>query len=143
VFPSNPCAFIGFQGVHSPHFLCVRTVHSPSLDCCTCHTLATNKDILLVSAQDHSQGDIVGPTVRTPTTNGLRSSWDLLPGGSPDMLAGLSPSIETNRFPNLDTKVTDCHIQDILPIIKEKQSLFRTPSPPLLESTALFFYKLE
>ena len=88
VFPLNPCAFIGFQGAHSPHFPCVRTIHAPSLACYTCHTFATNSDILLVSVCNHGQGDIVQPSAGTPTPNSLRSSWDFLPGRSPDMLAG-------------------------------------------------------
>ena len=47
VFPSKPPTIIGFQGAHSPNFLCVRTVHAPFLTHRSCHTLSINKDILL------------------------------------------------------------------------------------------------
>jgi len=78
--------------MHSPHPPCVRNAHAPSLNYCICHNLATNRDILLAFVWNHSQGNTVWPTARTPTPNSLRSSWDFLPGRSPDMLAGLAPS---------------------------------------------------
>jgi len=69
--------------------MCVRTINAPSLACYTCHTLSTNNDILLASACDCGQGDIVRPTNGTPTPNGLSYSWDFLLGRLPYMLAGL------------------------------------------------------
>lgn len=72
---------------------CVRTFHAPSLTCCKCHTLDTNKDISLISTHNHGQGDTVLPTARTPPPNSLRSSSDFLPGRSPNMLA--SPALST------------------------------------------------
>lgn len=90
-FPSKPRVCIGFQEMHLFHFLCVRTLHAPSLACCAGHTLATNKDILLFSTHNCCQGDTVWATAGTPRPNGLRSSLDLLPGRYPDMLA--SPTV--------------------------------------------------
>ena len=92
VFPSKPRVSTGFQGAHLFHFPCVRTLHAPYLDCCVSHTLATNKDILLSSMRNRSQGDTVWPTARTSTPNGLRSSWDFLLRRSSDMLASPAPS---------------------------------------------------
>ena len=94
VFPSKLRAIIGFQGAHSPHSPCVRTVHAHSLSCCSSHTLATNKDILLASTHNRGQGDIVWPIAGTPTPNGLRSCWDFLPGRSLDMLTSPTASTE-------------------------------------------------
>jgi len=91
VFPSDPRAITGFQGVHSSHFLCVKTVHAPSLTCFSYHTLATNRDILPASMRNHGQGDTVQPIARTPTPNNMRSNWDLLLGRSPEMMVGQSP----------------------------------------------------
>lgn len=90
VFPSKLCISTGFQGVHLFHFPCVRTIHAPSLACCAGHALATNKDILLASTHNHGQENIARPIIGTHTPNGLRSSWDFLPGRSPDMLVGLA-----------------------------------------------------
>jgi len=72
---------------------CVITLHTPSLTCCACHTLATNKYILLTFACNSGRVDTVRPTARTVATNGLRSSWYFLPRRSPDMLAGPTLSI--------------------------------------------------
>ena len=77
----------------TPHFMCVRTAHAPSLTCRSYHILATNRDILLASVKNSSQGIIVRPTVRTPTPNGPRSNWDFLSGRFPDMLVGPELSI--------------------------------------------------
>jgi len=113
VFPFKPRVSIGFQGVHSFNFSCVRTLHVPSLACYAGHTLATNKDILLASTHNYGQGDTIRSTIGTATPNGLRSSWDFLPGRSPDMLAGPTPSTPTKQVwtqmrlslrPNLLTK---------------------------------------
>jgi len=87
----TPC-FHRFPRAHSPHPPCVRTTHAPSLTCCICHTLATNRDILLASVCNRDQGDTIWAIVVTPTPNSLRSSWDFLPGRSPNMLAGPTPS---------------------------------------------------
>ena len=92
VFPFWLYAFTCFQGAHSPHPPCVRTAHEPSLNCCMCHTLATNKDILLASMKNCGQGDTIQPTIGTPRPNGLRSSWDFLPGRSREMFVGLALS---------------------------------------------------
>ena len=92
VFPSKLHVSIGFQGAHSFHLPCVRTLHAPSLACCARHTLATNKDILFGFVRNRGQGDTVWPTTWIPTPNGLRSSWDFLPGRSLDILAGPTPS---------------------------------------------------
>ena len=93
VFPSKPSIVTGFQGAHSPNSPCVRTVHARSLSYCNYHTLATNIVILLASMRNCGQGITVWPTVGTPTRNGLRSNWDFLPGRSPNMLVGPTPSI--------------------------------------------------
>jgi len=93
VFPSKLCVYTSFQGTHSFHLRYVGTIHEPSLACCTCHTLSTNKDISLASSYKHDQDDTVQPTVGTPTPNGLRSSWDFLSQRSLDMLAG--PTMST------------------------------------------------
>jgi len=92
LFPSNLHVSIGFQGVHLFHLPCVRTLHAPSLACRASHTLATNKEILLAFVCNRGQGDTVWPIARTPTPNGLRSSWDFLPRRSLDILAGPVPS---------------------------------------------------
>lgn len=93
VFPSKPYIITGFQGAHSPHSPCVRTVHGTSLSCHNCNTLATNMDILLSSVRNCGQGNTIWPTAGTPTPNGLRSTWDFLLGRSPNMLVG--PTLST------------------------------------------------
>ena len=92
VFPSKPRAIIGFQGVHSPHLPCARTVHAPSLTCHSYHTLATNRDILLASMINRGQGITVRPIARTPTPNDVMPNWDFLLGRYPYMLVDLEPS---------------------------------------------------
>jgi len=71
------------------HRLLRGTLFSPSvcwnlsytfLDLLQGHTLDSNKDILLTSTRNHSQGNTVLPTAQTPTPNGLRSSWEFIPG---------------------------------------------------------------
>lgn len=89
VFPSRPSTITCFQGAHSSQAPCVRISHAPSLTHYSCHILATNKVILVGSMKNHDQGISIGPTVKTPTPNSLRSNWDFLLGRSPDMLAGL------------------------------------------------------
>lgn len=105
VFPSKLHDFVSFKGEHVPHFPCVRTIHAPSFACCICHTVSTNKDILLAFVRNCSQGNTIRPTAATPTTNGMRSSWDLLPGRSPDTLAGPSPSTFLVLEGGLDDKL--------------------------------------
>ena len=92
VFPSKTRTIIDFQGMQSPHAQCIRNSHAPSFPCCSCHTLATNKDILLASMQNQGQGIIIWPTAGTPTPNGMRFNWDFLLGRSPYILVGLAPS---------------------------------------------------
>ena len=91
VFPSKLRVYTCFQGVHPFHLPCVRTIHAPSLAYCACHILATNKDILLTSMRNRSQGNTVLPLFGSPTPNDLRSSWDFLLGRSPNMLVGPTP----------------------------------------------------
>jgi len=88
VFPSKPSTITGFQGAHWPNSSCDRTSHEPSLNYCSCHILATNRDILLAFVQNSGQGITVQPTAGTPTPNCFRSNWDFLLGRSSDMLAG-------------------------------------------------------
>jgi len=70
--------------------VCVRTAHAPYLAYCNCHTLATNKEILLASMQNRVQGITIQPTTRTPininesnTVNiygtRRRAKWQLVP----------------------------------------------------------------
>lgn len=58
------------------------------LDLLQGHTLASNKEILLSFACNHSEGDTVLPTAGTSSPNSLRSSWDFLSGRYLDMLVG-------------------------------------------------------
>lgn len=96
VFPFKPSTVIGFQGVHSSQPSCVRTSHALSLTRCNCHTLDTNRVILLVYVRNRGQGITIQPIAGTPTPNGLRSNWGFLLGRSPYMLAG--PSLSTYCF---------------------------------------------
>ena len=100
VFPSHLSTIIGCQGAHSSQPPFVRTSHGPSLIHYSCHTLATNRVILLAFVQNHGQGITVRPTAGTPTQNGLRSNWDFLSGISPYMLVG----------PTLSTSSKELHI---------------------------------
>lgn len=110
VFPSKPRAIIGFQGVHSPHLPCARTVHAPSLTCHSYHTLATNRDILLASVRNCGQGDTIRPAAGTPTPNGLRSNRDFLLRRSPNMLAGPAPSTFLVLEGGPDDKLSPHHL---------------------------------
>ena len=110
VFPSKPCTIIGFQGAHSPHPQLVRTSHAPSLTYCSCHTLATNNDILLASVRNCDQGITIRPTAGTPTPNGLRSNWDFLLGRSLGMLAGPTSSTFLVLEGGPDDKLSSHHL---------------------------------
>lgn len=90
VFPSHLSTITGYQGVHSSQTTCVRTSHAPFLTHYSGHMLATDKVILLSSMQNHGPGITIRPTTRTPTPNGLRSNWNLLPGRSPWHIGGSS-----------------------------------------------------
>ena len=101
VFPAKLRAVTSFQVAHSPNSPCVRTVHAPSLSCRSCHTLATNRDILLASVWNRGQGITIQSNTATLTPNDLRSNWDFLLGRSPDILAGLAPSTQGECFTDL------------------------------------------
>ena len=75
-----------------PFPLCVFEPWCISLDSLQVgHALASEKFMILTSMIYHDQGTTLLPTIGTPTPNGLKSSWDFLPGISLDMLVGLEP----------------------------------------------------
>lgn len=78
--------------MHSSPLLCVRAFPCIFPDLLEGHALSSNKDMLIRSTHNHSEGNIVLPTTRNPTPNDPMSSWDFLPRRSPNMLAGLTPS---------------------------------------------------
>lgn len=61
VLTSKLRVYTCFQGVHSFHLPCVRTLHAPSLACYAGHTLSTNKDILLASVRNCGQVIMYNP----------------------------------------------------------------------------------
>lgn len=103
--------FHRFPRPESPHPSCVITSHAPSLTYLICHTLSTNRDILLYSVLNNDQGDTMRPTTRTPTLNGLRSSWDFFLGRSPNMLAGPAPLIAHYHKFDMEGSSTMCLVQ--------------------------------
>ena len=78
VFPFKTRTITGFQGAHSLHPQCVRTSLAPSLSYYSCHTLATNRAILLSSMRNNGQGITIWPIVGTPTLNDMGSNWNFL-----------------------------------------------------------------
>lgn len=122
VLPSRSHAIKGFQGVYSPHFACVRTIHAPSLTHRSCQTLTNNREILLCSLQNFGQGDIRWPTAGTPTPKKLMSNWDFLPWRSPGMLAGQTPSIGPLN-PVLDKDLQCVFFSCLCQHVERKQSI--------------------
>lgn len=133
VLPSNLSTITSIQGAHSPHPSCIRTYHAPSLTHHRCHTLATNRHILLSSVWNRDQGISLRPTIGTLTWNGLRCNLDFLSGRSSDMLVG--PALST--FKALEEGSDD----KLCPLI-----LFWTfnfPSPSVMFVACQIFYHHE
>ena len=92
MFPSGYVLLQASKGYTYFPLLCVRTSPFISLDLLQGHTLSFVKDILLTSTHYRSHGIALLLTIGTPTPNSMRSSWDFLPGRSPNMLVGPTPS---------------------------------------------------
>lgn len=77
-----------------------------SLDSLQGHTLSFDKYVTLTYMHYHNQGIALLPTAGTPTPNSLRSSWDLLPGRSTNMLASSTLSTFVVLEGGLDDKLS-------------------------------------